>query len=92
MVHYTFRPCCETEQTMTKQRGFTLPELAIVVVIIGLLLVGILRSQNLIDSARVKDVVAIIDGLFVVFIRWTSGLLKQAPGHWHRGTMAYPGC
>ncbi len=31
-------------------------------------------------------------GLFVVFIRWTSGLLKQAPGHWHRGTMAYPGC
>ena len=30
--------------------------------------------------------------LFVVFIRWTSGLLKQAPGHWHRGTMAYPGC
>lgn len=81
MVHYTFRPCCETEQTMTKQRGFTLPELAIVVVIIGLLLVGILRSQNLIDSARVKDVVAIIDDL-----RASTNLFKQRykylPGDW----------
>ncbi len=39
---------------MKKQAGFTLIELAIVLVIIGLLLGGVLRGQELINSARVK--------------------------------------
>lgn len=43
-------------------------------------------------EAWVPSIKVVDFGLFVVFIRWTSGLLKQAPGHWHRGTMAYPGC
>jgi prepilin-type N-terminal cleavage/methylation domain-containing protein len=40
---------------MKKQAGFTLIELAIVLVIIGLLLGGVLRGQELINSARVKS-------------------------------------
>ena len=40
---------------MKKQTGFTLIELAIVLVIIGLLLGGVLRGQELINSARVKS-------------------------------------
>ncbi len=40
---------------MNKQTGFTLIELAIVLVIIGLLLGGVLRGQELINSARVKN-------------------------------------
>ena len=40
---------------MNKQSGFTLIELAIVLVIIGLLLGGVLRGQELINSAKVKD-------------------------------------
>ena len=40
---------------MNKQSGFTLIELAIVLVIIGLLLGGVLRGQELINSARVKS-------------------------------------
>jgi prepilin-type N-terminal cleavage/methylation domain-containing protein len=40
---------------MKKQTGFTLIELAIVLVIIGLLLGGVLRGQELINSARVKN-------------------------------------
>lgn len=40
---------------MNKQSGFTLIELAIVLVIIGLLLGGVLRGQELINSARVKN-------------------------------------
>lgn len=40
---------------MNKQAGFTLIELAIVLVIIGLLLGGVLRGQELINSARVKS-------------------------------------
>ena len=39
----------------TKQTGFTLIEIAIVLVIIGLLLGGILKGQELINSAKVKN-------------------------------------
>ncbi|HEU0186818.1 MAG TPA: prepilin-type N-terminal cleavage/methylation domain-containing protein [Gallionellaceae bacterium] len=38
-----------------KQSGFTLIEIAIVLVIIGLLLGGVLKGQELINSARVKN-------------------------------------
>ncbi len=37
------------------QSGFTLIEIAIVLVIIGLLLGGVLKGQELINSARVKN-------------------------------------
>ncbi|MBX9847658.1 MAG: prepilin-type N-terminal cleavage/methylation domain-containing protein [Rhodocyclaceae bacterium] len=37
------------------QRGFTLIEIAIVLVIIGLLLGGVLKGQELINSAKVKN-------------------------------------
>ena len=40
---------------MNKQTGFTLIELAIVLVIIGLLLGGVLRGQELINAARVTN-------------------------------------
>lgn len=37
------------------QRGFTLVEIAVVLVIVGLLLGGVLKGQELIDSAKVKN-------------------------------------
>lgn len=40
---------------VSKQKGFTLVEIAIVLVIIGLLLGGILKGQELINSARVRN-------------------------------------
>ena len=40
-----------------KQSGFTLVEIAIVLVIIGLLLGGVLKGQELINSAKVKNIV-----------------------------------
>lgn len=41
---------------MKKQAGFTLIELAIVLVIIGLLLGGVLKGQELINSAKAKNI------------------------------------
>lgn len=39
----------------SRQRGFTLVEIAVVLVIIGLLLGAILKGQELIDNSRVKN-------------------------------------
>ncbi|VAW76895.1 hypothetical protein MNBD_GAMMA14-1821 [hydrothermal vent metagenome] len=44
-----------------KQRGFTLVEIAIVLVIIGLLLGGVLKGQAMIDNSRYKRLVADLD-------------------------------
>ncbi|MFP5393024.1 MAG: prepilin-type N-terminal cleavage/methylation domain-containing protein [Gammaproteobacteria bacterium] len=41
----------------SRQNGFTLVEIAIVLVIIGLLLGGVLKGQSLIDSAKVKNII-----------------------------------
>ena len=41
---------------MSNQKGFTLIEIAIVLVIIGLLLGGVLKGRTFIDSAKTKNV------------------------------------
>ena len=46
----------------SQQSGFTLVEIAIVLVIIGLLLGGILKGQELINSARVKNLANVASG------------------------------
>jgi prepilin-type N-terminal cleavage/methylation domain-containing protein len=50
-----------------KQQGFTLIEIAIVLVIIGLLLGGILKGQELITSARVRNLISQQDGIKAAF-------------------------
>jgi prepilin-type N-terminal cleavage/methylation domain-containing protein len=47
---------------MQKQNGFTLIEIAIVLVIIGLLVGGVLQGQELIENSRVKQVVKDFNG------------------------------
>lgn len=49
------------------QDGFTLIEIAIVLVIIGLLLGGILKGQELITSARVRNLISQQDGIKAAF-------------------------
>jgi prepilin-type N-terminal cleavage/methylation domain-containing protein len=51
------------EQPAAGQRGFTLVEIAIVLVIIGLLLGGILKGQEMITQAKIKNVVNDFNGI-----------------------------
>lgn len=61
------------------QSGFTLIEIAIVLVIIGLLLGGVLKGQELINSARVKNIATDFRNL-PVFIYGYQDKYKTLPG------------
>jgi len=47
----------------SKEAGFTLVEIAIVLVIIGLLLGGILKGQEMITQAKIKNVINDLNGI-----------------------------
>lgn len=64
-----------------KQRGFTLVEIAIVLVIIGLLLGGILKGQELINSARVRNLADQSSGIQAAYYGFIDRF-RQVPGDW----------
>lgn len=49
------------------QKGFTLVEIAIVLVIIGLLLAGVLKGQELIENTKVKSVISDFDAISAAY-------------------------
>jgi len=61
------------------QKGFTLVEIAIVLVIIGLLLGGVLKGQELINSAKVKNLANDFRTI-PVFIYGYQDKFKRLPG------------
>ena len=62
-----------------QQAGFTLIELAIVLVIIGLLLGGVLKGQELINSAKVKNMASDFRNI-QVYIYGYQDKYKSLPG------------
>ena len=52
---------------MKRQAGFTLVEIAIVLVIIGLLQVGILKGQEMITQAKIKNSIADFSGISAAY-------------------------
>jgi len=50
-----------------QQKGFTLVEIAIVLVIIGLLLGGILKGQEMITQAKIKNIIADFSGISAAY-------------------------
>jgi prepilin-type N-terminal cleavage/methylation domain-containing protein len=75
---------------MNKQTGFTLIELAIVLVIIGLLLGGVLRGQELINSARVKSLTRDFQNT-QVYLYGYQDRFKSIPGDDGRADVRLPG-
>src|SRR5574341_1136848 len=55
------------EHHMRKTKGFTLVEIAIVLVIIGLLLGGILKGQEMITQAKIKNVISDFSGISAAY-------------------------
>ncbi|MHB1332415.1 MAG: prepilin-type N-terminal cleavage/methylation domain-containing protein [Sulfuriferula sp.] len=66
-------------RNLQKQKGFTLIEIAIVLVIIGLLLGGVLKGQELINSAKVKNLATDFRNV-PVFIYGYQDKFKALPG------------
>ena len=79
------------------QKGFTLVEIAIVLVIIGLLLGGILKGQEMITQAKIKNVVADFSGISAAYYgyqdryRAIPGDDAQAATRWTTPTVATAG-
>ena len=69
----------------SNQRGFTLIEIAIVLVIIGLLLGGILKGQELITSARVRNLISQQDGIKAAFFGFQDRF-RAFPGDYTQAT------
>jgi prepilin-type N-terminal cleavage/methylation domain-containing protein len=79
------------------QKGFTLVEIAIVLVIIGLLLGGILKGQEMITQAKIKNVVADFSGISAAYYGYQDRY-RAIPGddigagtRWTTPTAATPG-
>ena len=72
-----------------KVRGFTLVEIAIVLVIIGLLLGGVLKGQELINTAKVR---AIADRQSALKVAWYSFVARYnaLPGDFSRAAVYIP--
>ena len=69
-----------------KNQGFTLIEIAIVLVIIGLLLGGILKGQELITSARVRNLISQQDGIKAAFFGFQDRF-RALPGDYAQATV-----
>jgi len=78
------------------QKGFTLVEIAIVLVIIGLLLGGILKGQEMITQAKIKNVIADVTGVSAAMYGYQDRY-RALPGddkaatRWNTAPAATPG-
>lgn len=75
---------------MKRQQGFTLIEIAIVLVIIGLLLGGVLKGQELITSARVRNMISTQDGVKAAYFGFLDRF-RALPGDYTQATINITG-
>lgn len=70
---------------MRRQTGFTLVEIAVVLVIIGLLLGGVLKGQELITQAKIRNVANDFNGLTAAIYSYQDRY-RALPGDDNRAT------
>lgn len=81
-------------ESQFRARGFTLVEIAIVLVIIGLLLGGILKGQEMITQAKIKNSIADFSGISAAYhgyqdrYRAIPGDDPNAAGRWAGATVS----
>jgi prepilin-type N-terminal cleavage/methylation domain-containing protein len=66
-------------RSITRQAGFTLVEIAIVLVIIGLLLGGVLKGQEMIENAKIKNLANDMKGVSAAYYAYQDRY-KAVPG------------
>src|SRR3954463_13493006 len=71
-------------------QGFTLIEIAIVLVIIGLLLGGVLKGQELITGARVRNIIQQQDGVKAAYFGFLDRY-RALPGDYANATTTITG-
>ena len=82
----------QMRKQLNGQKGFTLIEIAIVLVIIGLLLGGVLKGQELINTARVRALNNSVDGITAAWFSFQDRY-RAFPGDYlaARATVNLPG-
>ena len=69
-----------------RQRGFTLLEIVIVVLIVGFLLAGVLKGQEMITSAKVKRVAGQLDEVRAAYLGFQDRF-KALPGDYSEANL-----
>lgn len=69
----------QIQSTPARQSGFTLVEIAIVLVIIGLLLGGVLKGQEMIENSKVKNAINDINGVSAAYNSYIDRF-RRIPG------------
>ncbi len=80
-----------TQKSIRDEKGFTLVELAIVMVIIGLLIGGILKGQEMIANAQVTSTIANIKGVDAAASTFRD-IYSAMPGDMNNAVARVPGC
>ncbi|MDD9900761.1 MAG: prepilin-type N-terminal cleavage/methylation domain-containing protein [Alphaproteobacteria bacterium] len=78
-------------KTLETQKGFTLVELAIVMTIIGLLIGGILKGQELMQNARVTSTIAQVRA-YEAAVTTFNDKYSATPGDMTNAQTRIPGC
>lgn len=75
----------------TKEHGFTLVELAIVMIIIGLLIGGVLKGQQLVQNAKVSATITQLKGFTAAYNSFLDAY-ASVPGDMRNATTRVSGC